>query len=105
MAGRNLYHSSRFTTCAAEAVALAGSMGSSCWEAVKQHHLSPPYLQQPTCHMMWACATATYSMLDISHLFCCRVADGSMTVEDAKRLNRGHYKRFYGKPMPKEMFF
>lgn len=35
----------------------------------------------------------------------CRVADGSMSMEQAKRLNQEHYKRFYGKPMPKEMFF
>ena len=40
-------------------------------------------------------------------MFCCyhRVADGSISMDEAKKLNREHYKRFYGKPMPKEMFF
>eukprot|EP00878_Enallax_costatus_P006456 GHUV01006768.1.p1 GENE.GHUV01006768.1~~GHUV01006768.1.p1 ORF type:complete len:133 (+),score=26.11 GHUV01006768.1:211-609(+) len=34
-----------------------------------------------------------------------RVTDGSMSMDEAKRVNREHYKRFYGKSMPKEMFF
>jgi hypothetical protein len=34
-----------------------------------------------------------------------RVADGSLPLEEAKARNRDQYKRFYGKPMPKEMFF
>lgn len=35
---------------------------------------------------------------------CCRVTDGSIPMDEAKRLNREHYKRFFGKPMGKEMF-
>jgi hypothetical protein len=38
-------------------------------------------------------------------VWCCRVADGSLSMEKAKQLNKEHYKRFYGKTMPKEMFF
>ncbi|KAF6263867.1 hypothetical protein COO60DRAFT_1487548 [Scenedesmus sp. NREL 46B-D3] len=34
-----------------------------------------------------------------------RVADGSISKEEAQRKNREHYKRFYGKSMAKEMFF
>jgi hypothetical protein len=33
------------------------------------------------------------------------VTDGSIPMDEAKRLNREHYKRFFGKPMGKEMFF
>lgn len=46
-----------------------------------------------SCHHCCCCSPA------------CRVADGSMSMERAKQLNQEHYKRFYGKPMPKEMFF
>lgn len=34
-----------------------------------------------------------------------RVTDGSISMDEAKRRNKEHYKRFFGKPMPKEMFF
>eukprot|EP00775_Hariotina_reticulata_P010058 gene10058-10213_t len=34
-----------------------------------------------------------------------RVADGTISKEEAQRLNRNHYKRFFGKDRPKEMFF
>ena len=34
-----------------------------------------------------------------------RVADGSITMEEAQRRNAEHYKRFFGKPKPKSMFF
>eukprot|EP00879_Flechtneria_rotunda_P014355 GHRR01014995.1.p1 GENE.GHRR01014995.1~~GHRR01014995.1.p1 ORF type:complete len:133 (+),score=23.06 GHRR01014995.1:379-777(+) len=34
-----------------------------------------------------------------------RVADGAISVDEAHRMNREHFKRFYGKPKPKEMFF
>jgi hypothetical protein len=33
------------------------------------------------------------------------VADGSISVEEAKQRNAAHYERFYGKAMPKKMFF
>jgi hypothetical protein len=35
----------------------------------------------------------------------CRVADGSMSMDEAKQRNAAHYERFYGKKMPKKMFF
>jgi len=35
----------------------------------------------------------------------CRVADGSISMDEAQRLNRDHYKRFFGKDRPKDMFF
>ena len=34
-----------------------------------------------------------------------RVADGSMSMDEAKRRNAADYRRFYGKPLPKKMFF
>ncbi|WIA14010.1 hypothetical protein OEZ85_002570 [Tetradesmus obliquus] len=34
-----------------------------------------------------------------------RAADGTMTMEAAQQKNREHYKRFYGKPMAKDMIF
>jgi hypothetical protein len=33
------------------------------------------------------------------------VADGTISMEEAQRKNREHYKRFYGKSMAKEMIF
>ena len=34
-----------------------------------------------------------------------RVADGSISLEEAKQRNAAHYERFLGKKMPKNMFF
>jgi hypothetical protein len=39
------------------------------------------------------------------HPFTLRVADGTLSVAEAKQRNAAHYERFYGKRMPKNMLF